>query len=294
MKKRIKKAVIPAAGFGTRFLPYTKAMPKEMLNIVDKPAIQHIVEEAVNSGIEDILIIICRNKDSIENHFDKSLELEEHLALKGKKDELQMIKELGSIANVFFIRQHDMLGLGHAILHAEPFIGSEPFAVLLGDDIVDGEVPALKQLIDCYNIHHTSVLGVQKVNGKDVDKYGIIDGENIENKTYRVKNLVEKPELENAPSDIAILGRYILTPQIFEELKRTKMGVGGELQLTDAVKNLMDKQVVYAYEFEGHRYDIGDKLGYLKATVEYALKHPKLGNDFKDYLIEMGTKLSKK
>ncbi len=284
MKKRIKKAVIPAAGFGTRFLPYTKAMPKEMLNIVDKPAIQHIVEEAVKSGIEDILIIICRNKVSIENHFDKSLELEEHLELKGKLEDLKVIRDLSSIANIFFIRQHDMLGLGHAILHAEPFINSEPFAVLLGDDIVEGEVPALKQLINCYNDHHTAVLGVQKVKHEDVSKYGIIDGEKLEERTYKVNNLVEKPSVEKSPSDIAILGRYILTPQIFEELKRTKIGVGGELQLTDGIKNLMDKEVVYAYEFSGHRYDIGDKLGYLKATVEYALKHPLLKDGFKDYL----------
>lgn len=287
MKRRIRKAVIPAAGFGTRFLPYTKAMPKEMLNIVDKPAIQYIVEEAVKSGIESILIIICRNKDSIENHFDKSLELEEHLELKGKTEELKMIRELGELANIFFIRQHDMLGLGHALLHAEPFIGGEPFAVLLGDDIVEGNTPALKQLIDCYNEHETSVVGVQEVNMSETDKYGIIDGELIEEKTYRLRDLVEKPNIDVAPSNMAIMGRYVLTSQIFSELKRTMMGVGGELQLTDAIRLLMEREVVYAHEFDGKRYDIGDKQGYLKATVEYALKHPKLRDGFFEYLKEV-------
>lgn len=284
MKKVIKKAVIPAAGFGTRFLPYTKAMPKEMLNIVDKPAIQYIVEEAVNSGIEDILIIICRNKDSIENHFDKSLELEEHLELKGKFEELQMIRELGKIANIFFVRQHDMNGLGHALLHAEPFIGDEPFAVLLGDDIVESDKPVLKQLMEVYDNMESSIVGVQEVAPTEVSKYGIIDGIKVTDKTYRLNSLVEKPEADKAPSNMAILGRYILDAEIFSELKKTERGVGGEIQLTDAIHSLMKKRAVYAHVFEGRRYDIGDKNGYLQATVEYALKHPGLKESFFQYL----------
>lgn len=284
MKKTIRKAVIPAAGFGTRFLPYTKAMPKEMLNIVDKPAIQYIVEEAVKSGIEDILIIICRNKDSIENHFDKSLELEEHLENKGKLEELQMIRDLGKIANIFFVRQHDMNGLGHAILHAEPFIADEPFAVLLGDDIVESERPVLKQLMDIYDNVESSIVGVQEVELSQVSKYGIIDGVEVFDKTYRLNSLIEKPSADKAPSNMAILGRYILDPEIFGELRKTGRGVGGEIQLTDAIHSLMKKRAVYAHMFEGRRYDIGDKNGYLQATVEYALKHPSLKKDFLEYL----------
>ena len=281
---KVRKAIIPAAGLGTRFLPATKAQPKEMIPIVDKPAIQYIVEEAVKSGIEEILIIIGRNKESIINHFDKTPELNMELEKKGKEKLLKVSQDIENIANLHFIRQKEAKGLGHAILCGKAFVGDEPFAVLLGDDIVKGEIPALKQLIDVYDENKMSVLGVQKVAHKDVDKYGIIDGEEIDLSTYRVKGIIEKPELEKAPSDMAVLGRYVLTPEIFDILGNTEPGKGGEIQLTDGLDLLRSKQDILAYEFIGKRYDTGDKLGFLKATVEFALENEELGKSFKEYL----------
>lgn len=285
MNKKIKKAVIPAAGLGTRFLPVTKAQPKEMLPIVDKPTIQYIIEEAVASGIEEILIITGRNKKCIEDHFDKSVELELELEKSGKKEMLKLVREISDMVDIHYIRQKEPRGLGHAISCAKTFVGNEPFAVLLGDDLVYNEgKPCLKQLIDCYNEYGTSILGVQTVDEKDVDKYGIIKGIHIEGRVHKVRGLVEKPAIEEAPSNIAILGRYIITPQIFKILEETKPGRGGEIQLTDALSKLINEEAIYAYEFEGTRYDVGDKLGFLKATVEYALRREDLRDKFMEYL----------
>ena len=273
--QRIRKAVIPAAGFGTRFLPATKAQPKEMLPIVDTPAIQYIVKEALDSGIEEILIITGRNKRAIEDHFDSSVELELLLQSQGKNKQLAMIKDLADI-KVHFIRQKAPRGLGDAVLCAKAFIGDEPFAVLLGDDIVyNPENPCLKQLIDCYNEHPGIILGAQFVPEDKVSSYGIVSGEALADNLYRVHNLVEKPKQEDAPSQLAVLGRYILTPDIFNILEDTKPGVGNEVQLTDALA--ASKTDTYALAYEGIRYDTGDKLGYLKATVEYALRNEELG-----------------
>ena len=281
---KVKKAIIPAAGLGTRFLPATKAQPKEMLPIVDKPTIQYIIEEAIASGIEEILIITGRNKKCIEDHFDKSVELELELEKAGKSDLLELVRDISDMVDIHYIRQKEPRGLGHAIYCAKTFVGNEPFAVLLGDDVVDSEVPCLKQLITCFNEYKTSILGVQQVPKENVSKYGIVDGINIDKGVYKVKNLVEKPDPEEAPSNVAILGRYIITPQIFEHIEKTTPGKGGEIQLTDALKSLMSEEVMYAYEFNGKRYDVGDKLGFLEATVEFALKKPELRNDFIDYL----------
>lgn len=285
MKKRIKKAVIPAAGLGTRFLPATKAQPKEMLPIVDKPAIQYIVEEAVQSGIEDILIITGRNKRAIEDHFDRSVELE--LALEEKEDRelLNLVRNISDLANIHYIRQKEPKGLGHAIYCAKTFINNEPFAVLLGDDIVDSKTkPCLQQLIDVYIEYGSSIIGVQEVPKSDVSKYGIISGKMIDERLYKINDLVEKPNVEDSPSNIAILGRYIIEPEIFEILESTKPGAGGEIQLTDALKELSTKQEIYAYIFEGRRYDIGNKLGFLEATVEFALKREDLKDEFISFL----------
>ena len=285
MSKKIRKAIIPAAGLGTRFLPATKAQPKEMLPIVDKPTIQYIIEEAVASGIEEILIITGRSKKCIEDHFDKSVELELELEKSGKEQMLKMVREISDMVDIHFIRQKEPRGLGHAISCAKTFVGNEPFAVLLGDDIVYNEgKPCLKQLIDCYDEYKTSVLGVQTVEAKDVNKYGIVNGIHIEDRVYKVKGLVEKPPVEEAPSNVAILGRYIITPQIFKILEETKPGKGGEIQLTDALLNLISEEAMYAYDFEGTRYDVGDKLGFLKATVEYALRREDLRDGFIEYL----------
>lgn len=285
MIKKIKKAVIPAAGLGTRFLPATKAQPKEMLPIVDKPTIQYIIEEAVASGIEEILIITGRNKKCIEDHFDKSVELELELEKSGKQEMLKLVREISDMVDIHYIRQKEPRGLGHAISCAKTFVGNEPFAVLLGDDLVyNEEKPCLKQLIDCYNEYNTSILGVQIVDAKDVNKYGIIKGIHIEGRVHKVRGLVEKPVVEEAPSNIAILGRYIITPQIFKILEETKPGRGGEIQLTDALSKLIGEEAIYAYEFEGTRYDVGDKLGFLKATVEYALRREDLRDGFMEYL----------
>ena len=285
MEKKIRKAIIPAAGLGTRFLPATKAQPKEMLPIVDKPTIQYIIEEAVASGIEEILIITGRNKKCIEDHFDKSVELELELEKSGKTEMLEMVRKISDMVDIHFIRQKEPKGLGHAISCARTFVGDEPFAVLLGDDIVyNDQKPCLKQLIDCYSEYNTSVLGVQKVAKENVSKYGIVDGLHIEDRVYKVKGLVEKPSIEEAPSDIAILGRYIITPQIFDILKETEPGKGGEIQLTDALLKLMEEEAMYAYDFEGKRYDVGDKLGFLIANVEYALRKEELKEQFTEYL----------
>ena len=280
--KSIRKAVIPAAGFGTRFLPATKAQPKEVLPIVDTPAIQYIVKEALDSGIEEILIITGRSKRAIEDHFDSSVELEELLQKQGKNKQLAMVKDLADI-KIHFIRQKSPRGLGDAVLCAKAFIGDEPFAVLLGDDIVyNPEKPCLQQLMDCYEQHPGIILGAQFVPNEKVSSYGIVSGEPLADNLYRVHGLVEKPSVDKAPSNLAVLGRYILTPDIFDILENTKPGVGNEVQLTDALA--ASKTDTYALAYEGVRYDTGDKLGYLKATVEYALRNEELGAAFKEYL----------
>ena len=281
---KVRKAIIPAAGLGTRFLPATKAQPKEMLPIVDKPTIQYIIEEAVASGIEEILIITGRNKKSIEDHFDKSVELEMELEKAGKQEMLEMVRGISDMVDIHYIRQKEPRGLGHAIHCAKSFVGHEPFAVMLGDDVVESEVPCLKQLIDCFNEYKTTILGVQTVEPENVNKYGIVDGLHIEDRVYKVKRLVEKPAVEEAPSNVAILGRYIITPQIFEILENTKPGKGNEIQLTDALEELIRHEAMYAYDFEGKRYDVGDKLGFLQATVEFALKREELRESFIEYL----------
>ncbi|ACD25126.1 UTP--glucose-1-phosphate uridylyltransferase GalU [Clostridium botulinum] len=281
---KVKKAIIPAAGLGTRFLPATKAQPKEMLPIVDKPTIQYIIEEAVASGIEEILIITGRNKKCIEDHFDKSIELEFELEKSGKEELLELVRNISDMVDIHYIRQKEPKGLGHAIHCAKTFVGNEPFAVLLGDDVVDSEKPCLKQLIDCFSEYNTTILGVQTVAQENVSKYGIVDGLHIEDRVYKVKDLVEKPSVEEAPSNVAILGRYIITPEIFNILENTKPGKGGEIQLTDALKTLISKEAMYAYNFEGRRYDVGDKLGFLQATVEFALKREELREPFIEYL----------
>ena len=287
---KVTKAIIPAAGLGTRFLPATKAQPKEMLPIVDKPTLQYIIEEAVDSGIEEILIITGRNKQSIEDHFDKSIELELELEKKGKDDLLKMVRRISDMVNIHYIRQKEPKGLGHAIYCARSFIGNEPFAVMLGDDVVDAETPCLAQMIQVYNEYKTTVLGVQEVPRSEVDKYGIIDGKAIEERIYKVKDLVEKPSPDESPTNIAILGRYIISPQIFEILEHTAPGKGGEIQLTDALRTLVSQEAMYAYIFEGKRYDAGDKMGFLQATVEFALKREDLHEPFMKYLKELTKK----
>ena len=284
MQRKVRKAVIPAAGLGTRFLPATKAQPKEMLPIVDKPTLQYIIEEAVASGIEEILIITGRNKKSIEDHFDKSVELELELENKGKKELLEIVQNISNMINIHYIRQKEPRGLGDAIYCARHFIGDEPFAVMLGDDIVDNKVPCLKQLMDAYDEYRTTILGVQKVAKEDTNNYGIIVAKFIEDRVYKVKDLVEKPDSDKAPSNIAILGRYIITPEIFDILSDLPPGKGDEIQLTDALKELSKKEAMYAYDFEGRRYDVGDKLGFLEATVDFALKRDELKDGFIDYL----------
>ncbi|MGB4438929.1 MAG: UTP--glucose-1-phosphate uridylyltransferase GalU [Sedimentibacter sp.] len=281
---KIRKAVIPAAGLGTRFLPATKAIPKEMLPIVDKPTIQYIVEEIIASGIEDILIITGRNKGSIEEHFDRAVELESNLEKNNKEELLEEIRKISKMINIHTVRQKDPLGLGHAIYCAKSFVGNEPFAVLLGDDVVDSPKPCLKQMIEVFEEYNSTILGVQTVAWENVNKYGIVSGNKINDKMYTVKDLVEKPQVENAPTNIAILGRYIITPKIFEILENTKKGVGGEIQLTDGLKTLCNIEDVFAYTFEGRRYDVGSKIGFLEATVDFALKRDDLRDSFKSYL----------
>lgn len=285
---KITKAIIPAAGFGTRFLPATKSQPKEMLPVVDKPTIQYIVEEAVESGIEDILIIIGRYKSVIEDHFDRSVELEMELEKKGKYDLLEQIQEIAGMANIQFVRQKTALGLGHAVLCARNFIGNESFAVMLGDDIVDSPgYPCLKQMMDLYEQKHCSILGVKEVAEQDIHKYGIVDGDKVSDGLYTVRSLVEKPRAEEAPSNVAIMGRYIITPAIFNVLEKTAPGAGNEIQLTDALKTLAVKEKMLAYAFKGRRHDVGDKLGFLEATVEFALQRENLKDDFLNYLEEI-------
>ncbi|MBB6624665.1 UTP--glucose-1-phosphate uridylyltransferase GalU [Clostridium gasigenes] len=285
MSKKVRKAIIPAAGLGTRFLPATKAQPKEMLPIVDKPTIQYIIEEAIASGIEEILIITGRGKKCIEDHFDRSIELELELAKAGKDDLLEIVNDISNMVDIHFIRQKEPKGLGHAIHCARAFVGDEPFAILLGDDIVyNDEKPCLKQLIDCYNEYKTTILGVQTVPKEHVSRYGIVEGIEIEDRVMKVKGLVEKPSIEEAPSNVAILGRYIVTPKIFEILENTKPGKGNEIQLTDALLTLIQEEAMYAYNFEGRRYDVGDKQGFLEATIEYALRKPELKDGLVEYL----------
>ena len=297
--KKIRKAVIPAAGLGTRVLPATKAQPKEMLSIVDKPALQYLVEELVDSGIEEILIITGRNKVSIENHFDYSFELEKTLEETGKLELLKEVNKISEMSNIYYVRQKKPLGLGHAISCAEAFVGNEPFVVLLGDDIIytdksKGEVPVTKQLIEKYSeLDGGNILGVQEVLQKNVSKYGIIKPKNqIDKKTVMVEDFIEKPSIEEAPSRMAALGRYVLEPEIFSYLKNTKPGKGGEIQLTDAILAMKkDKDKLYAYNFDGNRYDTGDKFGMFVANVEFGLRHPELKDRAKDYLKELIKKL---
>lgn len=292
---KIRKAVIPAAGLGTRFLPATKALPKEMLPIVDIPTVQYIVEEAVASGIEEILVITNSTKHVMENHFDKNYELEERLKVSGKKAQLEEIDRISHLANIFYIRQKEPKGLGDAILCAKSFIGDEPFAILLGDDVVvnEGGKPALKQLIEQYSTTQASIVGVQTVEKKDVSKYGIVAPSQSHPKSGRLVKLsgmVEKPTLEKAPSQMAVLGRYVLTPEIFDLLETQQKGAGNEIQLTDAIMRLMDRQAVYAYDFEGIRYDVGDKFGFIKATIDFALKRDELKQQVQEYIDSLTTK----
>ncbi|TYS63773.1 UTP--glucose-1-phosphate uridylyltransferase GalU [Bacillus infantis] len=280
----IKKAVIPAAGLGTRFLPATKAQPKEMLPIVDKPTIQYIIEEAVESGIEDIIIVTGRNKRAIEDHFDKSVELEMLLDRTGKEEMLEVVERISNLVDIHYVRQKEPLGLGHAVLCARKFIGNEPFAVLLGDDIVDSEVPALKQMIDQYNTVQSSILGCNEVPRSEVNKYGIVDYSDQSGQLYKVKSLVEKPSVEEAPSTQAIVGRYLLTPAIFDMLETIKPDKKGEIQLTDAIDKLLESESIYSYILQGSRYDVGDKFGFLQASIDYALKRPDLKDKLESYL----------
>ena len=288
---KITKAVIPAAGFGTRFLPATKAVPKEMLPIVDKPTIQYIVEEAIAAGIEDLIIITSRGKDALVNHFDKAFELETVLERDGKDEMLRLVREVSDKINVHFVRQQEQKGLGHAVLCAKSFIGNEPFAVMLGDDVVVSDKPCIGQLMEQFEKCGSTVLGVQKVGMEQVSKYGIVDCENVGGRLYKVNGMVEKPKKEDAPSDVAVLGRYVITPAIFECLENTPKGAGGEIQLTDALVMLSESESVYAYDFEGRRYDIGNKQGFLQATVEFALARDDIKDEFSCYLKEIAKSL---
>lgn len=289
----IKKAIIPAAGLGTRFLPATKAQPKEMLPIVDKPTIQYIIEEAVQSGIEDIVIVNGRNKGSIEDHFDRSIELEMELESKGKEELLEMVKSISEMANIYFIRQKKPLGLGHAVLSAQKFIGNDPFAVLLGDDVVVSKTPALKQMINVYNERQSSVIGVQTVPHELTYQYGIVDGKQVGERLYKVNDLVEKPPVDKAPSNVAILGRYILTPDIFDYLSNQQTGAGGEIQLTDAIERMAMDSDVYAYDFKGHRYDCGAKIGFIQACIEFGLRRSELRSGLEEYIKELAKDIDK-
>jgi len=284
---KIKKAVIPAAGWGTRLLPATKAQPKEMLPIVDKPTIQYIVEEAVEAGIEDILLITSKDKQSIEDHFDKSAALESALKEKGKTEMLKEVQHISDMITIHTVRQKEQNGLGHAISCAETFVGDDPFAVLLGDDIIRSEKPVIKQMMEVFEEKNAPVLGCKLVADKDVNKYGIVDYSSKEGDVYQVEDMVEKPELDEAPSNLAILGRYIITPDIFPILENTPPGKGGEIQLTDALKTLLNQRTVYGYDFDGKRYDVGNKEGFLQTTVEFALEREDLGADFKKYLKQL-------
>jgi UTP--glucose-1-phosphate uridylyltransferase len=284
MPQSVRKAVFPAAGLGTRFLPATKASPKEMLPLVDKPLIQYVVEEAVASGIESVIIVTGRGKSAIEDHFDVSFELEALLRERGKDNDLSLVRGISEMARVSYVRQREALGLGHAVLQARDLIGDEPFAVMLSDDIIDSKTPALKQLIEVYEKYDAPVLATMQVEGEAISRFGVLDIEEVEDGVYRIRDMVEKPTVSAAPSDLAIIGRYILTADIFEELESTGPGAIGEIQITDAMRALLKKRDFYALRFEGTRYDAGDKLGFLIATVELALKHAELAPAFRDYL----------
>ena len=284
MNQKIRKAVFPAAGLGTRFLPATKASPKEMLPLVDKPLIQYSVEEAVASGIESVLIITGRDKTAIENHFDMSFELELLLEQKGKKEVLDEVRAISDIARISYTRQKQALGLGHAIYQAKDFVGDEPFAALLADDVVDAEKPALLQMIEVFEKYQSPVIATMQVEGDAISRFGVIDAEEVEPNVFKIRDMVEKPKFADAPSDLAIIGRYIFTPDIFSAIERTKPGSGGEIQITDAMRLLLKERPFYAVKLEGTRYDAGDKLGFLMATVQYALKREDLGDDFREYL----------
>ncbi|MGA3016011.1 MAG: UTP--glucose-1-phosphate uridylyltransferase GalU [Bryobacteraceae bacterium] len=289
MTAKVRKAVFPAAGLGTRFLPATKAQPKEMLPIVDKPIIQYAVEEAVHSGIQNIIIVTGRGKTAIEDHFDVSFELENLLEMRGKKELLAIVRGISDMIDVSYVRQKEALGLGHAVLRASALVGQEPFAVVLADDVIEAETPCLRQLLDIYSFFGAPVLAVMEVPRESISSYGAIDAEPVahngtHDRVYRIRNLVEKPKAEEAPSNLAIIGRYVLTHDIFDSLQAIDPGSGGEIQLTDALKHLLRTRPIYAYRFEGTRYDAGDKLGFLKATVEFALRRRDLGGPFREYL----------
>jgi len=287
MTMKIRKAVFPAAGLGTRFLPATKAQPKEMLPVVDKPIIQYGVEEAVASGCDQIVIITGRGKVSIEDHFDVSYELEKMLEERGKHDLLKIVRSISDMIYVSYVRQKEALGLGHAVLTAREMVGNEPFAVLLADDVIDSPVPALKQMVNVFNEKQCSVIAAQVVEGRMISSYGVLDAQAADGyngRLFEIRNMVEKPKFEEAPSNLAVIGRYILTPAIFDCLAKITTGAGGELQLTDGMRMLLKKEKMYAYVYEGRRYDTGDKLGFLKATVEFALKRQDLGRQFREYL----------
>lgn len=273
---RVRKAVIPAAGQGTRFLPATKAIPKEMIPIIDVPMIQHIIEEAVRSGVEDVILVTARHKEAIENHFDSNYELEDSLDKKGKHELAELSRKVGNICNLITVRQKNPMGLGHAVACAEAIVGREPFAVLLGDDLIDSEVPCTRQLIEMHERHGASVVGVMEVPKSEVSKYGVVGGKRIDAKTTHVERLVEKPAPENAPSCLAIPGRYVLSPTIFDCIRETKPGKGGEIQLTDALQLLAQREKLLAYQYTGTRYDTGDRLGFIEATLAFALKRPEL------------------
>jgi UTP--glucose-1-phosphate uridylyltransferase len=284
---KLRKAVIPAAGLGTRFLPATKAQPKEMLPLIDKPAIQYVVEEAVRADLTEILIVTGRGKRSIEDHFDRSLELEHFLESKGKFDELKQVREISDMAEIHYIRQKDPLGLGHAVSVAEAFVGGEPFAVLLGDDIMADHNPLLSEMLEVHERYGRSVLAVTEVSRDEVPLYGIIEPEFMEERLARVLSVIEKPTAEEAPSNLAAIGRYVFTPEIFDCLRETPPGVGGEIQLTDGITLLARQQAVYAWVFEGGRFDVGNKLDYLKATIELAIDREDIGEGLRAYLIEV-------
>jgi UTP--glucose-1-phosphate uridylyltransferase len=287
MPMRVRKAVFPAAGLGTRFLPATKAQPKEMLPLVDKPIIQYGVEEALAAGCDQIIIVTGRGKSAIEDHFDVSYELEKMLEERGKTDLLKIVRQISDLIHIAYVRQKEALGLGHAVLTARELVGNEPFAVLLADDVIDAEVPCLKQLMNVFEKTQCSVLATQVVEGPGISAYGVLDAKPVpgsNGKLYEVSNLVEKPRAQDAPSNLAVIGRYILTPTVFETLSDIKAGAGGELQLTDGLRALLQKEKIYGYVFEGKRHDTGDKLGFLKATVEFALKRPDLGGPLRQYL----------
>jgi len=289
MVSKLRKAVFPAAGLGTRFLPATKAQPKEMLSLVDKPIIQYGVEEAIHSGVPNIIIVTGRGKSAIEDHFDVSFELEHLLETRGKKDLLATVRAVSDMINVAYVRQKEALGLGHAVLRAKELVGNESFAVILSDDVIDSETPALRQLLDVYEFYGAPVVALMEVPKDKISAYGVVDAEPVahnggKDRLYRIRNLVEKPKASEAPSNLAIIGRYVLTPEVFPSLEAIEAGSGGEIQLTDGLKHLLRSRPIYGYRFEGTRYDAGDKLGFLKATVEFALKRYDLGAPFREYL----------